>query len=170
MKVEKLVGQMLPDVGLVATDGRLINPTRNKGLCVYFCYPYTGRPGQPDPPGWDNIHGAHGSTPQALGYSEAYDFYQKLGVKVYGVSFQDVFWQSEFVKRSALKVPLLSDHARKFARALALETFKAGTEEYLTRVTLIARDGTIVAMRSPAEAPALDGKETLALIENLAAP
>jgi peroxiredoxin len=159
--MEHLIGVKLPDVTLVATDGRMISPARETGLCVYFCYPYTGRPGHADPEGWDQIAGAHGSTPQALGYSEAYEQYQKLGVKVFGVSFQDVFWQSEFAKRNALKVPLLSDHARKFANALKLETFKAGAEDYLKRVTLLVVEGSVIALRHPLELPAADAEETL---------
>jgi peroxiredoxin len=162
--MEHLIGTKVPDIALVATDGRIINPARESGLCVYFCYPYTGRPGHADPEGWDQIAGAHGSTPQTLGYSEAYEKYQKLGVKVFGVSFQDVFWQSEFAKRQSLKVPLLSDHARKFAGALKLETFKAGGEDYLQRVTLIVVEGTVIAVRNPIEAPAADAEEALKMI------
>jgi peroxiredoxin len=165
--VEHLVGVKLPDTGLVATDGRMINPALEKGVCVFFCYPYTGRPGWPDPAGWDDIAGAHGSTPQALGFSEAYGKYQKLGVKVFGVSFQDVFWQSEFAKRNSLKVALLSDHSRKFANGLQLETFQAGAEDYLKRVTLIAVDGTITNHRFPVYVPEKDAEETLGLIESL---
>jgi peroxiredoxin len=165
--LQHLVGTKLPDTGLVATDGRVVNPARETGVSVYFCYPYTGRPGHADPPGWDGIAGAHGSTPQAFGFSEAYERFQKLGVKVFGVSFQDVFWQSEFVKRNSLGVPLLSDHGREFATALQLDTFKAGLDDYLSRTTLIAVDGTIVGVRHPVDVPALDAEETLALIESL---
>ena len=153
----------------MSTDGRVVNPALELGVMVCFCYPYTGRPGFANPAGWDEIAGAHGSTPQALGFSEAYEKYRKLGVKVYGVSFQDVFWQSECVKRNLLKVPLLSDHSRKFATALRLETFKAGTEDYLKRVTLIAVDGTIAGVRFPVDDPAQDAAETLRLIESLGA-
>jgi peroxiredoxin len=165
--MEQLIGAKLPDVTLVATDGRMINPAQEAGLVVYFCYPYTGRPGHPDPEGWDLIPGAHGSTPQALGFSEAYENYQKFGVKVFGVSFQDVFWQSEFAQRNSLKVPLLSDHAKKFANALKLETFKAGGHDFLKRVTLIAVNGTIVATHDPIELPSGDAEETLKMIAAL---
>jgi peroxiredoxin len=167
--LQHLAGHKLPDVALAATDGRMINPAREAGVSVFFCYPYTGRPGHGDPTGWDDIPGAHGSTPQALGFSAAYEKYQKLAVKVFGVSFQDIFWQSEFVRRNSLRVPLLSDHARKFASALRLETFKAGTEDYLKRVTLIALNGIIIVTRVPVDVPARDAEETLKLIESLEA-
>ena len=168
--MQHLIGTKLPDTGLVATDGRMVNPAHVAGLGVYFCYPYTGRPGHADPAGWDAIPGAHGSTPQALGFSKAYEKYQKLGARVFGVSFQDVFWQREFVKRHSLGVPLLSDHGRKFSTALQLETFKAGLEDYLSRITLIAIDGNIVGLRFPVDVPARDAEETLALIDSLGAP
>ena len=165
--MEQLIGSKLPDIGLVATDGRIVNPAQLAGRAVFFCYPYTGRPGHADPQGWDTIPGAHGSTPQALGFSAAYERFVKLGVKVFGVSFQDVFWQSEFAKRNSLQIPLLSDHARKFSNALNLETFKAGDGDFLKRVTLVAAHATIVAVRVPVEMPGKDAEETLALIEKL---
>ena len=62
----------LPDVALPATDGTTVNPGLLRGRVVIFVYPYTGKPGVPDPPGWDQIFGAHGSTPQALAFSRLY--------------------------------------------------------------------------------------------------
>ena len=55
----------VPNVELEATSGAPVNPARIIGPAVIFCYPFTGRPGYPNPPNWDHIKGAHGSTPQA---------------------------------------------------------------------------------------------------------
>ncbi len=164
--MDHLVGQRLPNIELPSTDGTLVNPANLKGMAVYFCYPYTGKPGVADPPGWDGIPGAHGSTPQALMFSTLYDGFEKLAVKVFGLSFQDTAWQQEFVRRTALRVPLLSDHAKKFSQALALPTFKAGDNDYLKRLTLLANDGTIIGLRFLVASPENDAAETLRLFKN----
>jgi peroxiredoxin len=163
-----VLGRTLPDVALPATDGTLINPRRVTGLCVYFCYPYTGKPGVPNPEGWDHIPGAHGSTPQALAYSGFIDRFSNAKAKVFGISLQDGQWQKEFVERNKLRVPLLSDHKQRFASTLKLETFAAGAQQFLKRITLIARGANIIAVRDDIVDPKQDATEALALVESLA--
>ena len=93
-----------------------------------------------------------------------YGEFKRLDVKVFGLSFQNTEWQKEFVKRTALAVPLLSDHAKLFSTALALPIFVAGAEEYLRRITLVSKDGSITNVRYPIEVPENDAAETLHLI------
>jgi peroxiredoxin len=166
--VNHLIGRVLPDIELQSTAGRLINPARLEGTSVVFCYPFTGRPGYPNPQDWDNIPGAHGSTPQAQAFSMRYDEFQKLDIKVFGLSFQDTAWQCEFVKRTSLRAPLLSDQKKLFSGALGLPTFKAGTQVYLRRLTLISKDGSITQVRYPIDVPENDATETLQLFGNVA--
>ena len=45
----------LPDVDLPSTDDTRVNPGLIRGRAVIYVYPYTGKPGVPDPPGWDSI-------------------------------------------------------------------------------------------------------------------
>lgn len=160
--MQHLIGRRLPDLDLPCTDGSTFNPSAANGIFVIFCFPYTGRPGFPNPPGWDNIPGAHGSTPQALAFSMRYDEFQELGIKVFGLSFQDTAWQCEFVKRASLRVNLLSDQNKLFSNALGLPTFKAGTQDYLRRLTLIAKDRIITYVRYPIGVPENDAAEILA--------
>ncbi len=162
--MQHLVGCKLPDVELIRTRGGAINPARLSSTCVYFCYPYTGRPNHPNPPGWDDIPGAHGSTPQALAYSELADEFARRNVQVFGVSFQSTEWQTEFAVRSYLKIPLLSDQAKEFSTELALPTFNAGPEAFLTRITLLAQQGAITAVRFPVAEPECDAIEILELL------
>ena len=149
---------------LQATDGGAVNPSCLEGRSVFFCYPFTGRPNHPNPPGWDDIPGAHGSTPQALAYSDLAGEFAERQVRVFGVSFQDAEWQNEFVVRARLKVSLLSDVAKEFSGALALPTFQAGVEVFLKRITLVASGGAITAVRFPIADPARDAGETLACL------
>ena len=96
-----------------------------------------------------------------------YGEFRKLDVKVFGLSFQNTEWQKEFVKRTSLLVPLLSDHGKLFSNALALPTFKAGAAGYLRRITLVSKDGFITQVRYPIDVPENDAAETLNLFENV---
>jgi peroxiredoxin len=160
----RLQGLMAPDHFLCSTDGVFRSLARERGKVVCVVYPYTGRPGVPDPENWDNIPGAHGSTPQLLVFSKRYREFQNKQVKVLGVSLQDSPWQKEFVDRNALAFPLLSDALGKFSSALALPRFKAGTREFLTRITLILDEGIISAVRFPVDAPADDADRCLEML------
>src|SRR5690606_16757096 len=67
-----ICGLALPDIALPATSGRMMSLARVPGRAVVFCYSWTGRPGAPNPPDWDTLPGAHGSTPEAEGFRDLY--------------------------------------------------------------------------------------------------
>ena len=160
-----LIGRRMPSVELEATSGNPVNLAKLTGHAVIFCYPYTGRPGHPDPPNWDHIPGAHGSTPQALAYSKAYGKLRRLGVKLFGVSLQPTEWQRDFVARNDLTFRLLSDAGCAFSGRLSLPLFETGGQSYLQRITFVTHDGTITAMRFPVPEPENDAAEVLALFQ-----
>lgn len=165
--MQHLIGHRLPDLELASTGGSTFNLSDSNGTLAVFCFPYTGRPDHPNPQNWDNIPGAHGSTPQAQAFSMRYEEFKRLDVRVFGLSFQDTAWQREFVARTSLRVPLLSDHKKFFSNALGLPTFKAGADDYLQRITLVSKDGFITHVRYPIDVPENDAAETLKLIENV---
>jgi peroxiredoxin len=140
---DRLIGKAIPDVELPATISDTVNIAANKGWSVVFVYPYTGRTGIADPPNWDHIKGAHGSTPQALAFSEIYPDFSKLNIKVFGLSLCTAEWQNEFAQRNNLPFPLLSDVSGKFSSALGLDRFQTGGRDFLTRVSLIIKDAKI---------------------------
>jgi len=164
--VQHLIGRRLPDLDLPSTDGFSVNLSNRDGTFVVFCFPYTGRPDFPNPPDWDNIPGAHGSTPRAQAFSMRYEEFERLGIRVFGLSFQDTSWQSEFVKRTSLRVALLSDKKKLFSGALGLPVFKAGTQEYLRRLTIISKNRIVTNVRYPIDDPENDAAETLKLFED----
>lgn len=154
-------GLPLPDVALPATTGGDIRLAEVPGRSVVFVYPWTGREGHPNPPGWDGIPGAHGSTPQAEGFAALHPEFRAASVGVFGLSGQEPDWQSEFASRLALPYPLLSDAGCTFARALGLPAFKADDETYLSRLTLIIADGAIEAVVYPVHPPHTHASEIL---------
>lgn len=162
--MQHLVGRRMPNVDLEATSGSPVNPSKILGPAVIFCYPFTGRPGYDNPPNWDQIPGAHGSTPQALGYLDAYGHFRRLGVKLYGLSMLPSEWQRDFVTRNNLSFRLLSDFHRGFQSRLSLPMFETGGELYLQRITFILHDGVISRVRFPIPEPQSDAAEVLAAL------
>jgi peroxiredoxin len=154
-----LAGVAVPDVDLPSTGGGLVNPSRLRGTAVIYCYPWTGRPGVADPPDWDSIPGAHGSTPQSLSYAKSYAEFLALDVRVLGLSLQETGWQEEFAARCRLPFDLLSDREGRFSNALGLPRFSTGGESYLERLTLTVAGGLIVHCRHPVPNPETDALE-----------
>lgn len=128
---------------------------------VVYVYPWSGRPGVSDPPGWDDIPGAHGSTPETAGFRDHYEAFKALGVAVLGLSTQASAHQREFVDRLGVPFAILSDADLAFQKALRLPTFAAGGTDYLRRLTLVVRDGRIVHVFYPVHPPQTHAAEVL---------
>lgn len=163
-----IAGTRLPDVALVATHGAPVNLARFQERAVVFVYPYTGAPGQPNPPDWDNIPGAHGSTPEAEGFRDQYAAFQVKGYEVYGISGQSSADQKAFATRTGLPFQLLSDENFAFADALKLPRFETGGKSYLARLTLIVRDGVIYRCMYPVTSPGTHARDLLAEMSGVA--
>ena len=145
-----------------AADGQTVSFARLEGRLVVFCYPWTGRPGASNPPGWDDIPGAHGSTAEAEGFRDLFTAFADLDVAVFGLSTQATDYQRELAERLGLGYALVSDTDFSFARALRLPVFAAGGERYLKRLTLVLRNGRIEFVFYPVHPPDVHAREVLA--------
>ena len=155
-------GRRLPDLSLPATTGGAVNVAQLKGRSIVYCYPWTGRPGLANPPGWDEIPGAHGSTPQTEGFRDLYDGFRQVGVEVFGLSTQVSAYQREMAERLGVPFAILSDAAFALQRALALPTFTTGGVTYLKRITLAIKNGAIERIYYPVHPPAAHAREVCA--------
>jgi peroxiredoxin len=155
-------GMRLPAIALPATDGKEIDFAAVPGRSLIIVYPWTGRPGLPNPPDWDDIPGAHGSTPEFEGFRDRHAAFLRLGVKLFGLSGQTTEYQRELIARLALPFPIVSDAGGRFASALRLPSFATGGETYLRRLTLVVNDGQIESVFSPVTDPAGHAAEVLA--------
>jgi peroxiredoxin len=154
-------GTNLPALALTATDGSAVDLAALKGRSVVIVYPWTGRPGCPNPPNWDEIPGAHGSTPELEGFRERHAEFRRRGVRLFGLSRQTTDYQRELEARLALPFPILSDAEGRFAAALRLPSFTTGGEIYLKRLTLLIEDGGIATVFYPVPDPARHASEML---------
>ena len=157
-----LAGMRLPDVELPATMGAPVNLSRLKGRAVVYVYPRTGVPGVDPPSGWDQIPGARGCTPQSCGFRDHFADLKSLGVdSVFGISTQDTDYQREAAERLHLPFPLLSDAARKLARAANLPTFSVAGMTLLKRMALIVEDGVVLKVFYPVFPPDKNAEEVI---------
>ena len=157
-------GSKLPSIALPATSGDAIDVESLPGLSLVAVYPWTGRGGLPNPPNWDEIPGAHGSTPELEGFRDLFASFTERGVRIFGLSHQDTGYQKEMVERLGLPFPILSDAGGTFAAALELPSFTTGDANYLKRLTLLIDAGRIAHVFFPVPDPGRHAGEVLAWI------
>jgi peroxiredoxin len=138
------------------------------GTNALIVYPWTGRPGLPNPPNWDVIPGAHGSTPELEGFRDLVSAFAQLDVALFGLSRQTTDYQREKAARLRLPLPILSDAEGRMASALHLLSFATGGETYLRRLTLIVSAAIIDAVLFPVPEPGSHAGEVLAWIKRKA--
>ncbi len=161
-----LLGSRLPDVELHSTSGRRVNFRDRPGIVVLYAYPLTGRPGVPLLPGWDEIPGARGCTPESCAFRDLHAEIRELGAQVFGLSTQATDYQREARERLHLPFDLLSDESFAFTDALALPTFVAASTRLLRRVTLISNGGVIERVFYPIFPPDKHPSEVVAYLKS----
>ena len=161
-----LAGMKLPDLTLPATDGPPVNLAKLKGRAVVYIYPRTGVPGVDLPPGWNDIPGARGCTPQSCGFRDHFDELKRLGVaQLYGLSTQDSAYQQEAATRLHLPFAILSDEKMALTRALKLPTFTTSDMILLKRMALVIDDGVIAKAFYPVFPPDKNAEVVIAWLQ-----
>jgi peroxiredoxin len=149
-----LAGMRLPQIALPSTAGRKVDISWLPGRTVVYIYPRTGRPDQELLPGWNEIPGARGCTPQSCAFRDHHGDLKRAGAaQVFGLSTQDTAYQREAAERLHLPFELLSDERLELARALKLPTFEIAGMTLIKRMALIARDGSIEKVFYPVFPP-----------------
>src|SRR6202167_3991103 len=134
-RARHLTGLKMPDVALPATGGGMVNLSKLKGRTVVYVYPRTGVAGVDAPPGWDQIPGARGCTPQSCGFRDHFAELKALGVaNVFGLSTQDTAYQRAAAERLHLPFPILSDAELSLALKLFLPMFMVDGMTLLARM------------------------------------
>jgi peroxiredoxin len=161
-----LRGLAMPSVRLPSTAGRLVDlGALGSGRTVIYCYPRTGRPGEPLPDGWDMIPGARGCTPQSCAFRDHHRELAGLGAEVYGLSTQTTDYQREMAERLHLPFEVLSDAGFAFTDALRLPTFEVDGMRLIKRLTLIVRDQRIEQVFYPVFPPNESAAQVIGWLE-----
>jgi hypothetical protein len=161
-------GLALPHVILPATTGAAICLAVAPGLHVLIVYPWTGRPGLPNPPHWDDIPGAPPVV--KLGKARALDMRPSASLRMGNGMLSPRGHLALIVARLPAKAEQVDIAARKFRSEVAKAfELRRGGEKYLKRLTLLVSAGTIEAVRYPGADPALHASEVLGWLEHEAA-
>jgi peroxiredoxin len=163
---DHLTGMTLPDLALPATSGGPVNLSKLAGRTVLYIYPRTGVPGVDLPPGWNDIPGARGCTPQSCAFRDHHAELKTLGVaQLFGLSTQDTAYQQEAATRLHLPFAILSDEKLAFTQALKLPTFTVAGMTLLKRMALVIDDGVIAKVFYPVFPPDKNAEEVVAWIQ-----
>src|SRR6476659_6378135 len=161
-----LPGMKVDDLALPATSGGAVNLARLAGRTVLYLYPRTGVPGVDLPPGWNDIPGARGCTPQSCAFRDHHAELKTLGVaQLFGLSTQDTAYQQEAATRLHLPFAILSDQKLSFTQALKLPTFTVAGMTLLKRMALVVDDGVIAKVFYPVFPPDKNAEEVVAWIQ-----
>ena len=134
---------------------------------MVYIYPRTGVPGVDLPPGWDEIPGARGCTPQSCGFRDHFAELKRLGVaQLYGLSTQDTAYQQEAASRLHLPFAILSDEKLALTRALKLPTFVTSGMTLLKRMALVIDDGVIGKVFYPVFPPDKNAADVVAWLRS----
>jgi len=156
-----LTGIRMPSVSLRSTSGELVDLATVPGRVVVYAYPMTGVPGVELPPGWNDIPGARGCTPQTLSFQTEKEIFDGLGVKIYGLSTQTHAYQKELSDRLGLSFPILSDADFALTEALHLPTMTVEGMRLIKRLTLVIDNGVIEHVFYPVFPPNASATQTI---------
>lgn len=165
-----LPGMRMPGLALPATSGGLVDLSTLPGRVVVYAYPMTGVPGVELPPGWNDIPGARGCTPQTLSFQGEKEVFAGLGVTVFGLSTQTPVYQKELSDRLALSFPILSDADFRLTEALRLPTMTVEGMRLIKRVTLVIDNGVIEHALYPVFPPNESAAQTIAWLRRNPVP
>jgi peroxiredoxin len=162
-----LVGMMIPQVDLVATDDTCVRLSALPGRVVIFAYPRTGEPGKISlVDDWDMIPGARGCTPQTCSFRDLYAELKSAGAgHVFGLSTQSNAYQTEMASRLHLPFPVLSDEELSLTQALVLPTMQVAGLTLIKRLALIVDDARITHVFYPVFPPDRNAGDVLAWLK-----
>jgi peroxiredoxin len=146
---DHLTGSAVPDLVLPSSRGAV----NLRDFEVLYVYPRSGRPGRDLLPGWDDIPGARGCTPQSCAFRDHSAELAALGAHVAGLSAQTLDDQIEFAQRNRMPFPVISDEWLELARDPGLPTFEVESLTLYKRLALIAEQGRIVKVFYPVFPP-----------------
>ena len=146
------IGSPLPSLSAKDQDGQIVNLStfEKEGFLLVFFYPKANTPG---------------CTAQACSLRDGYEDLQKRGVKILGVSADDVAAQKKFATDHKLPYPLLADHENKIIQAFGV----GGLFGFAKRSAFLFRNGKLI-WQDPKGSTQDQAKVVLDLLATLPAP
>jgi peroxiredoxin len=146
---DHLPGMAISSLVLDSSSG----PVDVAHFTVLYVYPRTGKPGISPLPGWDDVPGARGCTPQSCAFRDHAAELAGLGATVAGLSAQTLDDQVEFAERNHMPYPVIADPKLRLRDLLELPTFEIAGHTLYKRLALIVREGRIAHVFYPVFPP-----------------
>jgi peroxiredoxin len=159
---DHLPGARVPSLVLESSAGPVDLAELAAERLALYVYPQAGRPGVPSLPGWDEIPGARGCTPQSCGFRDHEAELREVGARVAGLSAQTLDDQVEFAERNHITYPVIADPELLLRQALALPTFEVAGRTLYKRLALVAERGEIVKVFYPVFPPDRNAADVVA--------
>jgi peroxiredoxin len=159
---DHLPGLTIPSLVLESSLGPVDLAELCDRLAVLYLYPRSGRPDEPLLPGWNEIPGARGCTPQSCGFRDHASELAAFGSRVAGISSQRLVDQVEFASRNRMPFPVVADPELHLRDALGLPTFETSGLELYKRLAIVAERRRIVRVFYPVFPPDRNAEEVLA--------
>jgi len=159
---DHLLGTMLPQLTLESSQRPVSLRELSRERLVLYIYPRTGRPGRPLAPGWDDIPGARGCTPQSCAFRDHVAELAELGASIAGLSVQTLDDQVEFAERNHIPYPVIADPELRLGRALRLPTFEVEGATLYKRITLVVEACAVAKVFYPVFPPDKNAEEVVA--------
>jgi peroxiredoxin len=163
---DHLAGMAVPALVLESSAG----PVDLAELCAtraaVYVYPRSGRPDEPLLPGWNEIPGARGCTPQSCAFRDRVAEFAELGTELAGLSAQPLADQIEFAERNGIAYPVISDTGLRLRDTLGLPTFETSGLELYKRLAFVAEDGVIVKVFYPVFPPDRNAGDVVAWLRS----
>jgi peroxiredoxin len=163
---DHLLGQMLPQLTLDSSQGPVSLRELSRERLVLYIYPRSGRPGVPLLPGWDDIPGARGCTPQSCAFRDHAAELTNLGALLAGLSAQPLEDQLQFAERNHIPYPVVADPELKLGAALRLPTFDVEGLTLYKRMALVVEACAIAKVFYPVFPPDRNAADVIAWLES----
>ena len=164
---DHLPGTRLSSLVLESSAGPVDVAELAAGRLVLYVYPRAGRPGRPSLPGWDEIPGARGCTPQSCAFRDHETELRELGARVAGLSAQTLDDQVEFAERNHIGYPVIADPERELGGAIGLPTFEVAGQTLYKRLALVAEAAEIVKVFYPVFPPDRNAADVVAWLRSV---
>jgi peroxiredoxin len=159
---DHLPGKEIPSLVLDSSQG----PVDVAAFDVLYVYPRSGKPGVPSLPGWDDVPGARGCTPQSCAFRDHAAELAELGATVAGLSAQPLEDQVEFAGRNHMPYPVIADPELRLGETLGLPTFEIARHTLYKRLALVARERRIVKVFYPVFPPDRNAADVVAWLRS----
>ncbi len=163
---ERLLGEALPAVGLLANDGSVVDLVgSSRAPVVVFVFPGVDRGvGSPRDP--DGLLGS-GCTVQSRGFRDLSLDFGARGIKILGISSCELSEQRTFAARERLDFPLLCDPELLLHRSLGLPVYETPSgESVYQRMSFLAHEGIVQRVFHPIPIPRRNAADILTHINH----